>query len=166
MNSTTAPICLLAAMLLAACAGTSTPSGSGSSKSGTIAPPPNEALRTEQRWLQDWFKGTPVVVVLDRGALRVEVPLRYSFDTGSAAVKEPLSAVLVRVATSMRRQPMARLHLVAPRDATGDGSNALDRGDSVTDKLVSLGIGPQRIASVIVGPPTAVQLRLEMPPAP
>jgi outer membrane protein OmpA-like peptidoglycan-associated protein len=159
---------LVLALLLSACG-----SKPQSEKSGApiLQPKPDAApaqpLQGEQRWLEDWFRGTPVVIVGEaQGSLRIEVPLRNSFDAGRVEIKPPLDAVLVRVATSMRRQPTAVVHLIAPRDAQGESSLSLDRGDKVSDRLVSLGIAPQRIASVLVGGPTVMQMRLALPGAP
>jgi outer membrane protein OmpA-like peptidoglycan-associated protein len=159
---------LVLAALLAGCG--STPQG-GKGGAPIVSPKPDstptQPLQGEQRWLEDWFRGTPVVIASEpQGSLRIEVPLRNSFDVGRVEIKAALDAVLVRLATSMRRQPTAVVHLTAPRDAQGESSLSLDRGDKVSDRLVALGVAPQRIASMLVGGPTVMQMRLALPGTP
>lgn len=131
------------------------------------APPPRvepapSPLATEQRWLQQWFGGTPVTIVgHDDGAVQVDVPLTYAFDAGRATVKPPLAAVLDRVATSLLRQPTARLQVAAPSDASGAVALSVERVQSVREYLVGKGVKAFRITAPAT-PSTAapVQLRL------
>jgi outer membrane protein OmpA-like peptidoglycan-associated protein len=132
-----------------------------------VAPvaPADPPLLAEQRWLTQWFVGTPVLIAMQGdGSLRVEVPLEFSFDAGSALIKPALAAVLDRVATSTRRVD-GRLLIETPADA--DAANAqrlsLDRATSLRQHLVVRGVGPQHINDA---PPTrgnAVALHLSLP---
>jgi len=96
--------------------------------------------------------GAPVVFTMQHdGSLRVEVPLRFSFDPGSSTVKPPLAAVLDRIATSQRRGS-SRVLVVAPGDKRGKGITlGNDRAGSTRDYLVGRGIAATRftLASVI-----------------
>lgn len=129
--------------------------------------PPVSPLVSEQRWLEEWFRGTPVVIALaDVNTLAVDVPLAHSFDAGRSSIKPALSAVLDRVATSLRRQPMVRVSIAAPSDAAG-GSVALAtaRAQKVREHLVSRGIAATRMAGVGTARAGApVQLRLVIAP--
>jgi outer membrane protein OmpA-like peptidoglycan-associated protein len=117
---------LLAVLLMSACASTPS-SSSGSGVFGAPAPnatpgDPNAAprapapgtpsatpLATEQRFLEDWFRGTPVVIAAQPPVtLQLDVPLANSFDAGKADIKPALNAVLDRVAQSLLRQNAAR----------------------------------------------------------
>jgi outer membrane protein OmpA-like peptidoglycan-associated protein len=104
-------------------------------------------LGDEQRRLAELFRGTPVVFQMQSdGSLRVEVPLRYSFDRGASAVKPPLAAVLDRVALGQRAQT-TRLHVAAPADAAAHNIGlARDRAASTRDYLVAHGIAVTRFA--------------------
>jgi type IV pilus biogenesis protein CpaD/CtpE len=119
-------------------------------------------LVTEQRWLEDWFRGTPVVIRLnDANTLAVDVPLAHSFAAGSSNVKPALAAVLERVATSMRRQPTLRVTVSAPTDVDGAPTLATGRTQKVREQLISRGVVDTRTTSL--GNPragTAVELRL------
>ena len=133
------------------------------------APPaPVSPLVTEQRWLDEWFRGTPVVIALaDHGTLQVEVPLANSFDAGSNALKPALVAVLDRVATSLRRQATLRVSVAAPTDAGGAAALAGSRTQRVREHLVSRGVAAVRVAggaSARAGAP--VQLRMVIAPQP
>lgn len=149
--------------LLTACASTKGPSSTASSPTSPSAPAqPSVAgpLQQEQRWLNEWFSGTPVVIAAaDDGALRVEVPLKHSFDAGQAKIKAPLGAVLDKVATSLRRQGAVRLQIAAPLDNGQAGAVAQERGTSVRDYLVSKGVQPRRITQ-LPARAAAVELRL------
>ena len=127
------------------------------------APPVLSPLVNEQRWLDEWFRGTPVSIVLaDANTLAVDVPLANSFDSGSNNLKPALVAVLDRVATSVRRQASVRISIAAPTDATG-GSVALAaaRAQKMRDHLVSRGVPATRMAGVGTARAGApVQLRL------
>jgi outer membrane protein OmpA-like peptidoglycan-associated protein len=180
---------LAALLLLGACASTtstlpqrpgifSTMPGSAGSPSPPISPSlpgtpvlprpgevPATALATEQRFLEDWFRGTPVVIAArPPSLLQVDVPLAHSFDSGKADIKPALNAVLDRVAQSLRRQAGSRLLVVAPADYRGSAELAQARAERVRDALGSKGIAAtlvDLIESPVTGGP--VQLRLTMP---
>lgn len=113
-------------------------------------------LVAEQRWLEDLFKGTPVVIGAvgpgPNAPLKVEVPLRYAFDDGRSEVKPPLGAVLDRVAASLQRQPRARVAVSAP----SAGGTASVRGH-----LLAKGVAAYRIEKLPLRP-DMVELRLRV----
>lgn len=130
---------------------------------------PVTPLVTEQRWFEDWFRGTPVVISTQNGSiLQVEVPLANSFDAGKSDVKPALAAVLERVSESMRRQVGARLTVAAPPDAGGAATLAQARATKVRELLVTTKkIAPPRISiaeGARAGGP--VQLRMAIPGVP
>jgi outer membrane protein OmpA-like peptidoglycan-associated protein len=124
-------------------------------------------MQTEQRFLEDWFRNTPVVIATQGPTtLQVDVPLVNSFDAGKADIKPALGAVLERVAESLRRQIGARITLAAPADAAGPPTLAQARAQRVRDHLVARRIAAPRITlgdPARVGGP--VQMRLVIPPA-
>lgn len=178
LHRTLAPLC--AALLLAACASPPQPAPPPvataprpaappavppppppqAAASAPVAPasPPAPAvapqLVAEQRWLEDLFRGTPVAIApLGPGPnspLKLEVPLKFSFDDGKAVVKPPLGAVLDRVAASMARQPRTRVQVAAPAAAPAD---------SVRSHLVARGVQAHRIER-LPARSDAVELRL------
>ena len=171
------------ALLLAACASTDpampdrpgvftapAPSAPGSDpnaapRPGTPGAPPTTPLATEQRFLEDWFRGTPVVIAAQPPTtLQLDVPLANSFDAGKADIKPALNAVLDRVAQSLLRHAGARITVTAPADATGPATLAQARAQRVRDSLATKGIAATRVSlieSARGGSP--VQLRLSMP---
>jgi len=117
------------------------------------APP---VLAAEKHWLEDLFRDTPVTVSAAPDAgVRVQVPLRYSFDTGRDLVKPPLAAVLDKVAASLHRQQRAQLRVSAPAGA---------RAENVRQQLLKRGVPAARIAP-LVARGDAVELQLWVPPA-
>ena len=155
---------LAAAALVAGCASTGpspagAPSWPGSQPSAPAAPPP---LAQEQRWLAQWFQGTPVVVAPgEDGAVEVGVPLEFSFDAGKSAVKPPLAAVLDKVSESLHRHATSRV-LVATPAADGERGAALarERAGRVRDYLMTKGVVSRRIEPVTVAGAKEVALRL------
>jgi outer membrane protein OmpA-like peptidoglycan-associated protein len=119
-------------------------------------------LVSEQRWLDEWFRGTPVTIALaDANTLAVDVPVANSFDARSSTIKPALAAVLDRVATSLRRQPPMRVSVATPSDAGGTTALASARAQQVRDHLVSRGVAATRITGVgTARAGAAVQLRL------
>lgn len=155
--------------LLASLAGCGTLAPGGGIDPATGLPPqaPAESpLLTEQRWLAEWFRGTPVVIVLtDAQTLGVDVPLANSFSAGSSDVRPALAAVLDRVATSLRRQPAMRVAIAAPADASGNARLASGRAQKVREHLASRGVAATRLTgsgTTAAGGP--VQLRIVLNP--
>lgn len=169
---------LLVALALCACANAPPSSPSSSTTSGQApvapAPPPTPAqqrtaaastLAVERQWLASWFKGTPVVVAQRQdGAVVVDVPREFCFDPGHDAVKPALAAVLDKVAQSLRRTPIAELHLIAaPADPNGAATLGVQRATRMYDYLRSRGVATGRLAKPSAATGAAVQLRMEAP---
>ena len=132
-------------------------------------PPPVSPLVSEQHWLEEWFRGTPVLISLaDVNTLAVDVPLANSFDTGKTVVKPALAAVLDRIATSLRRQPGMRMSIAAPPDAAANNMTlASARAQQVRNHLVAHGVPATRMSGVgTARAGAAVQLRLLTTPLP
>ena len=111
-------------------------------KSAPAPAAPAFSLSGEQRRLAELFRGTPVVFEMTpEGHLRVEVPLKYSFDKGRAAVKPPLAAVLDRIAPSAKAAGM-KTRVAAPGDAPAAATLAQERAGSARDYLVGKGVPP------------------------
>lgn len=128
-----------------------------------------EALAIEQRWLQDWFRGTPVrISQRGDGTLAVDVPREFCFDSGRSQVKPALGAVLDKVAESLRRRPGTRLTLLsAPSDtATAPPTLALQRATGVQRHLRDRGVASARLGEPVAEGSTAVQLRIAATAAP
>ena len=132
------------------------------------AAPPATPLATEQRWMEDWFRGTPVVIaVQNNSVLQVDVPLANSFDAGKSDIKPALAAVLERVSESLRRQVGARITVSTPGDPGGAATLAQARATKVREHLVARRIAMPRISiaeGARAGGP--VQLRLAIPALP
>ena len=175
---------LLVVLLMSACASSPSSPSSGSGVFGAPAPnagDPNAAprvpapgtpsatpLATEQRFLEDWFRGTPVVIAAQPPmTLQLDVPLANSFDAGKSDIKPALNAVLDRVAQSLLRQNAARIHINAPSDASGNGALAQSRALRVREALGHKGIAGTRVAVTETAPRAGgpVQLRLTIPAA-
>jgi outer membrane protein OmpA-like peptidoglycan-associated protein len=178
--------CLAAVLLMSACASNpsspSRPSGvfsapapnappadpNSAQRPSTPATPPANALATEQRFLEDWFRGTPVVIAAQPPVtLQLEVPLANSFDAGKADIKPALNAVLDRVAQSLLRQNAARININAPADASGSAALAQSRAQRVREALGSKGVAATRVGLSETAPRAGgpVQLRLTIPGA-
>lgn len=127
-----------------------------------------ELLAIEQRWLQEWFRGTPVrIAQRSDGSLAVDVPREFCFDVGRSQVKPALGAVLDKVAESLRRRPGTRLTLLsAPGDPAGSGSSAatatlaLQRAAGVQRHLRDRGIALARLGEPVADGNASVQLRI------
>ena len=142
---------LLVALMLGACS--SMPPGSAPAAStAPSATAPAAALPTlasEHKRLGDLFADTPVTVQrAPDGRLLLHVPLRYSFDTGRAAVKPPLAALLDRLATSLRQQAGFSVRINASGDARGASASqlALERAAATRDYLILKGAPANRFA--------------------
>jgi outer membrane protein OmpA-like peptidoglycan-associated protein len=177
-------LCLVAVLLMSACASNpsspssgvfSAPAPNASSADPNAAPrpsaptmPPANPLATEQRFLEDWFRGTPVVIAAQPPVtLQLDVPLANSFDTGKADIKPALNAVLDRVAQSLLRQSAARINVNAPADASGSAALAQSRAQRVREALGSKGVAATRVGLSETAPRAGgpVQLRLTIPGA-
>jgi hypothetical protein len=125
-------------------------------------------LATEQRWLDDWFRGTPVAIAFQAPAtLAVDVPPANSFEPGSSAPKAALVAVLDRVAESLRRQPTTRITIATAGDVGGAPTLAQARAQRVRDHLVSRQVAATRVSTLPGSHAGAgVQLRIVLPAAP
>ncbi|MBE0546191.1 MAG: OmpA family protein [Rubrivivax sp.] len=124
------------------------------------------ALGIEQRWLNSWFRGTPVLIAQrDDGALVIEVPREFCFDPGRSSVKPALAAVLDKVAESLRRRPMAHLTaLAAPGDRTANTPLALQRATQVHGYLRRRGVPETRLGAPAAATAAVVQLRIGAAP--
>lgn len=173
-----APLALALLTLVVGCAAPTTrsgtpsvwPGGSDTAPSSPAARPdaPVSPLVVEKRWLDDWFRGTPVVIALQGdNALNVEVPLAHSFAAGSNTIRPALAAVLDRVATSLRRQAGMRVSIAAPSDIGGAATQVSNRTQQVREHLVGRGVPGSRITSLgsaRAGAP--VQLQIVVAPQP
>jgi len=150
---------LLATLVLAGCASSPTvlPAPARTAPTPTLAVPQAAPplLAAEKHWLEDLFRDTPVTVAAAPDAgVRVQVPLKYSFDPGQDLVKPPLAAVLDKVAASLRRQPRAQLRVAAPAGV---------RAENVRQQLLKRGVAAVRIAP-LVARGDAVELQMWVPP--
>jgi outer membrane protein OmpA-like peptidoglycan-associated protein len=137
-------LCALAASALMAGCATSTKAPPVQTAPGPApsapAPQPAISLADEQRRLADLFRGTPVVFEMTpEGALRVEVPLKFSFDKGRSVVKPPLAKVLDYVVPSAKA-PGMKARVTAPGDNGNASLLAKDRAASTRDYLVGKGV--------------------------
>ena len=81
--------------------------------------------------------------------LKLNIPNDISFDTGSAAIKPQLRAVLDPFANSLRNDPNARISIVGHTDNTGseavNNPLSVERAHSVRDYLETRGVADARI---------------------
>ena len=155
------------ALAVAACTSTKPPGSAQPSSPPSAAADQRAAapaaLGVERQWLQSWFKDTPVrIAQRSDGAVTVDVPVAFCFDTGRITVKPALAAVLDKVAESMRRVPTMRLQLLAaPEGASGTAALAVQRAMQMQRHLVNRGVAAARIGPPTASTEAAVQLRLE-----
>lgn len=139
------------------------PAGTGAAPAPNARTAAAEALAIEQRWLQDWFRGTPVrISQRSDGTLAVDVPREFCFDAGRSQVKPALGAVLDKVAESLRRRPGTRLTLLSAPGDTGaaPATLALQRAAGVQRHLRDRGVALARLGEPVADGSTAVQLRI------
>ena len=103
--------------------------------------------------MEEATRGTNVEVTRTAdNQLKINIPNDISFDTGSAAIKPPLRAVLDPFAASLRDDPSARITIVGHTDSTGsDAINqplSVERALSVRDYLVTRGVAAGRVETV------------------
>lgn len=160
-----------AALLLVACAGApKAPQGPAGPGAPVVpgAPAPSEpgtglTLASERQRLAEALQGTPVVVESTAdGRLRVGVPAEFSFDTGRAAVKKPLAAVLDLMAPGLKQQPAFAVRIAAPTDAKGAGGSLLaqDRAASARDYLIGRGVPAARFVGLAKADGAVIDLLL------
>jgi outer membrane protein OmpA-like peptidoglycan-associated protein len=125
-----------------------------------------EGFAVEQRWLDSWFRGTPVVISRPSDLLlSVEVPREFCFDAGRSIVKPALAAVLDKVADSLRRRPATHLVLLAaPADASGGETLAMQRADRIHRYLRDRGVRTSGMSRPTATSVAAVQLRIGATP--
>jgi outer membrane protein OmpA-like peptidoglycan-associated protein len=158
-----AGLLLVAAMLLGGC--TSLPPGIAPAAAADQRAAAPAALTVERKWLQSWFRDTPVQIDQNGdGGITVDVPREFCFDPGRSRIRPALAAVLDKVAESMRRVKAARMTvLAAPDDASGSTALARQRADQLRQHLVSRGVSAARIDPPSATAGAAVQLRLDGP---
>jgi outer membrane protein OmpA-like peptidoglycan-associated protein len=130
-------------------------SASAPAGAASTAPTP---LATEQRWLSQWFDGTPVRITgqSDGRGLLLAVPLDFAFDAQSPRPKPALQAVLDKVGQSLKRQPATRLRIGAP----GPAARAL----SARAHLLAQGVASHRVEASAQTVGEEVLLRLSLAP--
>jgi hypothetical protein len=106
--------------------------------------------------------GTPVEVQFaDPGVLRVAVPGHFCFDAGRSSVKQPLAAVLDRLAAQLKVKPSLEAALAGPADARD--SNALlsqDRAAAARDYLIARGVPAARFAVLGQSATSGLEIRV------
>ena len=113
----------------------------------------SKRMEDRRNAMEQATKGTNVEVTRTAdNQLKLNIPNDISFDTGSAAIKPPLRAVLDPFASSLRDDPTARLTIVGHTDNTGsDAVNnplSVERAQSVRDYLVTRGVAAARVETV------------------
>lgn len=170
--------CVLLLLALAGCktAPTAAPAKGAAASSTAPAPAPTASapgaqtpaakaaatkanLAIEKLRLSELFRGTPVLFALQPdGSLRAEVPLEFSFDTGRAAVKPPLAAVLDRIATGQRNEA-TQIQVRAPAEpASKSATLGADRAASVRDYLVAHGLADARVTVLALAAGAVVRI--------
>ena len=110
---------------------------------GSGLPP---ALEAQRKQLQDSFAGTPVTVeAMDGARLRVQVPLKNSFDPGRFPVKPALAKVMEKLAPGMSANASAVLRVRQPADDKASASLMRERAASLRDMLIGLGVPAARL---------------------
>ena len=123
---------------------------------GSSPPDPNtqpEAFASYQleevaHAMDEELRGTPVEVSRpEPNVLRIAVPANYCFDAGRSAVKQPLAAVLDRMAVQLKQKATLQVVVVGPSDA-GDSNalRALDRAAAARDYLIARGVPAARFS--------------------
>ena len=122
-------------------------------------------LVVERQWLQSWFVGTPVTIML-RGtqSMTIDVPRQHCFDTGSTRIRPALAAVLDKLAQSMRRLPYSHLTMIAAPEDGGASkrSLALQRATRIQRQMRSIGVPAAKLGRPSVTTADAVQLRIDV----
>ncbi|MFO1218839.1 MAG: hypothetical protein U1E89_10750 [Burkholderiaceae bacterium] len=145
---------LAAAALLGGCASQVTTPGTAP---GAEPPRPGQpsptVLAGEVRWMRSLFEGTPVGVAAEPdGAMRVTVPMEFSFDASSATPKPPLRAVMDKVSATLARQPSAKVQVGAP--------GAAARAGAMRSYLTGKGVLALRVSTIAAPPDDSVLMRV------
>lgn len=116
------------------------------------------SLPSEQKRLAELFRNTPVVFEMTpEGLMRVEVPLKYSFDKGRSAVKPPLAKVLDYLVPSAK-SPGMKTRVSASGDGTATGTLARDRAGAARDYLVGKGVPAAAFTGVATNADSTVEI--------
>jgi len=110
----------------------------------------SKRMEDRRNAMEQATRGTNVEVTrTENNELKLNIPNDISFDTGSAAIKPQLRAVLDPFANSLRDDPSARLMIVGHTDNTGsDAVNnplSVERANSVRDYLTTRGVAGARV---------------------
>ncbi|CAM5795708.1 OmpA family protein [Rhizobacter fulvus] len=110
----------------------------------------SKRMEDRRNAMEQATRGTNVEVTrTENNELKLNIPNDISFDTGSAAIKPPLRAVLDPFANSLRDDPTARLLIVGHTDNTGSAAInnplSVERAQSVRDYLVTRGVAGARV---------------------
>lgn len=125
------------------------------------------ALEAQRDRLKEALGGTPVVIeATSEKTLRVEVPLKFSFDAGRAVVKPPLAAALDQLAIGFKPYAAStELRIAAPTDDKGPAALADQRAAAVKQHLLIKGIVGSRIVSAARGTAFGVEVVISDRPA-
>jgi len=110
----------------------------------------SKRMEDRRNAMEQATRGTNVEVTrTENNELKLNIPNDISFDTGSAAIKPQLRAVLDPFANSLRDDPSARLMIVGHTDNTGseaiNNPLSVERAQSVRDYLVTRGVAATRV---------------------
>jgi len=104
--------------------------------------PSAPTLATQEQRLSDLLRGKPVDVAMQRdGSLRLQAPLRYCFDTGSAELRPACAETLDRLAADARWSGK-RVRVTAPTDSAASRSLLLatERASNIRERLEDHGL--------------------------
>lgn len=118
------------------------------------------ALEAQRTRLKDALAGTPVVIeATGDKTLRVEVPLKFSFDAGRAAVKPALAAALDQLAIGFKPYAAStEIRIGAPADENGPAALGDQRAAAVKQHLLVKGIVGSRILGAARGAAFGVEI--------
>jgi outer membrane protein OmpA-like peptidoglycan-associated protein len=110
----------------------------------------SKRMEDRRNAMEQATRGTNVEVTrTENNELKLNIPNDISFDTGSAAIKPQLRAVLDPFANSLRDDPSARLMIVGHTDNTGseavNNPLSVERAQSVREYLVTRGVAAARV---------------------
>jgi hypothetical protein len=156
--------CASRAPVSAPARGAHAPASQPEARADAPATPPSmpkpSPLASEQRWLSQWFEGTPVAIQSEAdGSLQLTVPTVHSFDVKSTSPKPALKAVLDKVGQSLKRKPTTRLAIAAP------GQTGSARAQAARQHLVARGVPRHRVTAAPTDADKVV-LRISLAPAP